>query len=546
MSPTLPNECLHEIFSYLDNDLKTLHSAIFVSHVWCENAIPFLWKKPFRQNPKEINLFKIIPIFLSFLKNQKKDDLQLENISTFKLPTKTTFDYPFFIQHLDLNYLITAVTQWLIKYPPINETSLFYYKRTKKEISIDYLKRNDFVVSILITIITISEKIEKLEINMDKELDVNIVEEITKFFAIPETFKCLSQLTHLEFSGKVFLTGIISELSNYAHELISIKFCPSEEIPGESYKEFANLILTQKNLKYLRLEWPSRKFNATQILLSLSNSVNSLLEFTMINGCVTDGRAFESLADCSNLELLHFNGQHFTVEQMKPFYDANMPKLYSLQLIDLYDRIDRISQLPPRMTTTTTTNITNPYIGIFQNTRMSSNLRNLCIRTKGMSLHSILEAVSRICQNFISFTTYMIKNEDKNFILSIIRNSPRLESLEILAIDEIFVDFISFIPLALPSPPLCRDGNDLLLEMVKVLPNGLRHLNISQLEILDGTLKYFLEKCEAKLKSLIYYSNHILNDEEFIKKISDEKGWKVKQIDSINVGENVRIIVLWE
>ncbi|RHZ62416.1 hypothetical protein Glove_340g68 [Diversispora epigaea] len=545
MSPTLPNECLHEIFSYLDNDLKTLHSAIFVSHAWCENAIPFLWKNPFQQNPKEINLFKIIPIFLSFLTNPFKDDLQLESISTFKLPTKTTFDYPFFIQHLDLNYLITAVTQWLVKYPPIDETSLFYYKRTKKEISIDYLKRNDFVISILITILMISEKIEKLEINMEKELDVNIVDGITKFFAIPEAYQCLSQLTHLEFSGKVLLTGIISELSNYAHELVSIKFCPSEEIPGgESHKEFANLILAQKNLKNLRLEWPSRKFNASQILLSLSNSVNSLVEFTMINGCVTDLGAFELLAECSNLELLHFNGQHFTVEQMRPFYEANMPKLYSLQLIDLYDRMP-ISRLPPH--TTMTTIITNPYIGILQNTRMVSNLRNLCIRTKGMSQHStLLEVVSRICQNFISFTTHMIKDEDKNYILSIIRNSPQLESLEILAIDEILVDFISFVPLALQSPPLCRDGNDLLLEMVKVLPNGLRHLNISQLEICDGTLKYFLQKCEAKLKSLIYYSNHIFNDEELIKKISDEKGWKVKQIDSINVGENVRIIVAWE
>nr|CAG8581739.1 11921_t:CDS:2 [Entrophospora candida] len=43
----LPSDCLSEIFSYLENDMSTLHSCILVNRLWCEIAIKYLWKQPF-------------------------------------------------------------------------------------------------------------------------------------------------------------------------------------------------------------------------------------------------------------------------------------------------------------------------------------------------------------------------------------------------------------------------------------------------------------------------------------------------------------------
>uniref|UniRef100_U9UG19 F-box domain-containing protein n=1 Tax=Rhizophagus irregularis (strain DAOM 181602 / DAOM 197198 / MUCL 43194) TaxID=747089 RepID=U9UG19_RHIID len=47
----LPNECLQEIFSYIDR-VKTLYSIILVNRKWCQNGVIRLWRKPFRNISK--------------------------------------------------------------------------------------------------------------------------------------------------------------------------------------------------------------------------------------------------------------------------------------------------------------------------------------------------------------------------------------------------------------------------------------------------------------------------------------------------------------
>ncbi|POG77551.1 hypothetical protein GLOIN_2v1545434, partial [Rhizophagus irregularis DAOM 181602=DAOM 197198] len=105
MSSRLPNECYQQIFSNVQ-DTKTLFSIIQVNHTWCENAIIFLWKNPFR---KEIdyNHTKIIPVLLSFLKKDKN----------------TFFDYPSFITHLDFDNLFRITS----KFYDNNENEVEYF-----------------------------------------------------------------------------------------------------------------------------------------------------------------------------------------------------------------------------------------------------------------------------------------------------------------------------------------------------------------------------------------------------------------------------------
>ncbi|CAG8547741.1 10782_t:CDS:1 [Acaulospora colombiana] len=520
MSAVLPNECLQEIFSSLEGDFFTLHSATLVSRTWCKNAMPILWREPLRRDPQRTNLYRIVPIFLSFLPPEIKEELQMDNTCIVKLP-KHSFYYPSFIRHLDFNNLILAVTKWIAKYPPISETSQLYYKRTKKEISVDYVKRNDLVMAILNSIITISENIEVLMINMGKNLDTIIYDffknDVAKFFATPETGRRFSRLIHFECSGNVSLSGILSELSKHARNLVSLSFCQGEN-SDDWHEDLITLIASQSKLKHLRLEWFKNE-DTSRTLSALFGHINSLERFTMINGI----GELEFLTRCSNIEQLHFKGQNFTVEQIFPLYFATFPKLESLQFISLEDRRGYI----------------NPYIQIFQNTGVTSNLRNLSLCIRGVPHHSILlEAISQICHNFTSFTTHITKSEDGNKILSILRNAKNLQRLEILAEDDEVREIFTV--------SHRQEAGDLLLEMAKILPNSLRHLNLTQFEICEDIFRCFLQKCEVKLESLIYSSHHSYDSRELFKKVSEEKGWGMKKIETKRDGYATKISVAWK
>ena len=116
----LPNECLQEIFSYIDR-VKTLHSIILVNREWCQNGIKRLWRKPFRNSIEMTKQIKICPILINFIifdndlnikeklikdYYEKFQKFQKENLNPFR----ASFNYPSFITGIDLDRIIKAVT----------------------------------------------------------------------------------------------------------------------------------------------------------------------------------------------------------------------------------------------------------------------------------------------------------------------------------------------------------------------------------------------------------------------------------------------------
>ncbi|CAG8646648.1 13807_t:CDS:1 [Racocetra fulgida] len=520
MPSILPNECLQEIFATInDADFSTLYSVILVNRTWCENAIAFLWRAPFRSDPKTTNIDKIVPIFLSFLRYDIKIDLRIDS---FKLPTKLTFYYPSFLRHLDLNNLIIAVTHWLHANPPLNEMALFYHKRTKKEIIIEDDQRNDFVIAILNVIITSSERIYDLQINMKDKIDLNMQNffknDLKKFFATPEAQKCLSKLERFDCSGQIPISDILLELSNYAHNIVTLSFHQSnleDENNDVKHKELSALIKIQQNLQYIHFEWLKNEGDISSVILALSSNINSLRSFEMVNG-VVNTNALELLSKCSNIEALHFKGQSFMSRHMDIFCDAVLPRLNSLQFINIERRRDR-------------TEDTNPFVRMIQNTGINSNLRSLCICDKANHHSSLLDAVSQISQNLTSFTTHLTKSTEKSFILSILRNARRLEILNILQFNLIYIEDDGF-----------------LSEMAKVVPETLRHLDISQLEFSIESLGEFLTNCGVKIALLIYNSVYYKNSQEdYIRKLADENQWIIKKFRTKDETTHTKIFIEW-
>ena len=107
----LSNVCLQNIINNLESS-NSLFSALLVNKNWCDNVVITLWKHPFSYDIELKKLAKIIPVLLSPSTSQQRIDLDLQNI-----PIKTTFEYGWFIQQVDIITLFWLVYLWL--YPEV-------------------------------------------------------------------------------------------------------------------------------------------------------------------------------------------------------------------------------------------------------------------------------------------------------------------------------------------------------------------------------------------------------------------------------------------
>src|ERR1044072_1651551 len=102
--PHLPTECFRCIFSFVEDDLQTLHSISLVNRTWCKNIIPILWKRPFTlpQGTESSSLWKIISIYLSYWPEDFLAIPEMQNIKQSIYQRSTVFDYASFLR--ELNY----------------------------------------------------------------------------------------------------------------------------------------------------------------------------------------------------------------------------------------------------------------------------------------------------------------------------------------------------------------------------------------------------------------------------------------------------------
>src|SRR5436190_23320001 len=117
MTVHLPNECLQEIFKYVDeDDTKTLFSVLMVNRSWCENGVFILWKNPFNFKSSENRSFpfKIILTLLSY--NDEEPIKSLKSSSTIPILKSTTFNYPSFIKIINLTIMCQMINSFAEKF----------------------------------------------------------------------------------------------------------------------------------------------------------------------------------------------------------------------------------------------------------------------------------------------------------------------------------------------------------------------------------------------------------------------------------------------
>src|SRR5436305_14178352 len=111
MASKLPVDILSIIFEDIEQENgETLYSCIFVNKEWCQIAVPFLWKNPWKKvNNNTINQSKTLLFyrFLMMMPKESKDLLKMNGIkllvedSFFQDQRKPLFTYSSFCKIID-------------------------------------------------------------------------------------------------------------------------------------------------------------------------------------------------------------------------------------------------------------------------------------------------------------------------------------------------------------------------------------------------------------------------------------------------------------
>ncbi|GES78732.1 hypothetical protein GLOIN_2v1545325 [Rhizophagus clarus] len=466
MVSRLANETLQHIFSYIE-DASVLYSIIQVNHNWCENGIKFLWRNPFRDDIDIINHTKILPVLIPFLKKDKL--LEIKNGTNTMVYDIGLFDYPRFITHLDYSSCFRIV----LKYFETNKDDFecfmdFIEKRyfEKSESTLFQTMSDDselrkILVTTLIILTVIShgtpkilwlkidikyndikrflnvtdddsdeeedtdddERIEVSEIKSRYRIIINIESSFSCFLNTDDIKALFVNLKYLELGKLTIKLSILEVLANICKQLKTIKI---EERYFQLIREpFVALIKNQNNLENLRISGIANslklEYEATifEIFSSLELVARSLKKIKIRGILITNDETFKFFDKCRNLENLSLDTTYVTSKNFEKISLAELPKLCTLKLFDVCSNEEYVK-------------ITNPIQAIFQNKKISLDLRELSLLNESIENHHLLGSIGENFRNLSFFSTQITANSDIPYIFTILNNSPKLEELRLV------------------------------------------------------------------------------------------------------------------
>ncbi|RGB40927.1 hypothetical protein C1646_686567 [Rhizophagus diaphanus] len=550
MVSKLANETLQHIFSYIE-DASVLYSIVQVNHNWCENGIKFLWSNPFRNDIDIINHTKILPILIPFLKKDKL--LEIKNGNNTMIYDIGLFDYPRFITHLDYSSCFRIVLKYFEnnkedfeyfidflekRYFERSESTLFQTMSDDSELSkilvitliiltvishgtpkilwlkID-IKYNDIKRFLNVTDYDSDEeddtdddeRIEVSEIKNRYRIIINIESSFSCFLNADDIKALFANLKYLELGKLTIKLSILEILANICKQLKTIKI---EERYFQLIREpLVALIKNQNNLENLRISGIANslklEYEATifEIFSSLELVARSLKKIKIRGILVTNDETFKFFDKCRNLEILSLDTTYVTSKNFEKISLAELPKLCTLKLFDVCSNEEYVR-------------ITNPIQAIFQNKKISLDLRELSLLNESIENHHLLGSIGENFRNLSFFSTQITADSDIPYIFTILNNSPKLEELR----------------LVIPLPYTSIVNTGFITDLVKVLPDRINAINFFNLICCLDKYRYFLENCTVNLKYFhVDFSVDINNYKEFVEfaKIwSKKKGKEIK------------------
>src|SRR5437016_100802 len=110
----LPDDCLNEIFEYLEYDKITLYSCLLVNRLWCKISVRILWR--------DIRNYNTL---ITCLPNESKEILYKNEIIFSTLTSKPpVFNYATFCKYLSVYNVNRNITKLLNKRQLISPQNL--------------------------------------------------------------------------------------------------------------------------------------------------------------------------------------------------------------------------------------------------------------------------------------------------------------------------------------------------------------------------------------------------------------------------------------
>ncbi|CAG8448396.1 642_t:CDS:1 [Scutellospora calospora] len=322
--PTLPTECMYQIFQHLVDQGEALHPFLLINRYWCRNVIPFLWARPFEQlNPE--NMYKIMLVYLSSLNDAEKADLRdllvqnsydSEFITELMQQNNPLFNYPMMLQELSIKNLEMIVRSW------IHRCNMEFGRQ------IDQIDQMDVQINSMTSILCklfLRNSVNLRCFRVDKFSSHEDIPELSTLLEISPSlgFIGLSNISKLEINystqsilkNSLDLLKTIPSLCKRIHTM-NIKLPIFESSNPDIIKVIISIIIAQDKLKEFSLEGVENENDSRDIIQALQSHVRSLSSVEIDSVNISTSSLYV-LAKCSNLESLAItNCRGLTIQDM--------------------------------------------------------------------------------------------------------------------------------------------------------------------------------------------------------------------------------------
>ncbi|RHZ56885.1 hypothetical protein Glove_396g105 [Diversispora epigaea] len=384
----LDRDCLWQIFSNLEHDKKSLHSTILVNRIWCEIAIQFLWKKPFRylytcpkacgcvaenRHKKARNLLSTFITCMAH--NQTSNSIDIQDFVVWTASPPTTFNYLSFLRHIDLYDLFLTLKDG-VKYLISNQYFDFViaYQRHKQHKQDNYQQQqqnnnNNNIYSsniqdnnnweskviqemsrdICKLLVLHCSNLKNLSIDMANKIWLpgyrcsslpnisfwitfdEIPIELLKIPTYSGSINCLSQLVEFYWGSTHWTSEFLVALSKVSRKLKKLVIDMSNFGRNESItnaQHLGKLIVAQTALQ--DIEFIKCKPTILPVIMQGLRTQSKTLSRFFFQGMVKDFSVFSELVHCINLQEIYFIQCNFRCSEVEMLSVSHFPKLIKL------------------------------------------------------------------------------------------------------------------------------------------------------------------------------------------------------------------------
>ncbi|CAG8698893.1 10329_t:CDS:1, partial [Acaulospora morrowiae] len=325
--PTLPTECMQQIFKNIVDQGESLYPFLLVNRYWCKNVVPLLWSEPF-ENLLPENRFKIVCVYLSSLDEQER----LELNSSLKpydihIPKKETplFHYPVLLKKFSFKDLEMIVHS-------------FVYSRSCDRCTAKDLDDQMTIITSSLCRLFLRNSSSLRSFKLDKFLSHSDIPECGRILDSSSWESSLSNISTLEIDyastpimkNSIHILKIIAKLCKQIR-ILDVKVQPYVDVNHEITEGIANIIRSQAGLKEFSLDGVDKE-ESSEIILALRTQAPTLTAIKFENVIMTT-TSLLSLTHCANLKSLSIlNCRGLTIDDNNDnFWNKikfNLTKLY--------------------------------------------------------------------------------------------------------------------------------------------------------------------------------------------------------------------------